>query len=58
VLAQDFQDWRLLVRDDGSSDGTTAIISRYVSQYPDKINLIEDRDTGLGAAAPARRWPS
>lgn len=50
VLAQDFQDWRLLVRDDGSSDGTTAIISRYVSQYPDKINLIEDQDTGLGAA--------
>lgn len=50
VLAQDFQDWRLLVRDDGSNDGTTAIISRYVSQYPGKIDLIEDRDTGLGAA--------
>lgn len=50
VLAQDFQDWRLLVRDDGSSDETVAIVRRYVSQYPGKIDLIEDRDTGLGAA--------
>ena len=50
VLAQSFTDWRLLVRDDGSSDESTAVIRRYVSQYPEKIHLIEDPDTGLGAA--------
>ena len=50
VLAQSFADWRLLVRDDGSSDESTAIVERYVSQYPGRILLIEDQDTGLGAA--------
>lgn len=50
VLAQSFADWRLLVRDDGSTDDSTAIVGRYVSQYPDRILLIEDQDTGLGPA--------
>ena len=50
LLAQSFTDWRLLVRDDGSSDESTAIVRRYVSQYPGRVLLIEDQDTGLGAA--------
>jgi len=50
VLAQGFADWRLLVRDDGSTDESTTIVRRYVSRYPNRILLIEDQDTGLGAA--------
>lgn len=50
VLAQSFADWRLLVRDDGSTDDTAAIVRQYVSQYPDRILPVEDQDTGLGAA--------
>lgn len=50
VLAQGFTDWQLLVRDDGSTDESITIVRRYVSQYPDRILLIEDQDIGLGAA--------
>lgn len=50
VLAQGFADWRLLVRDDGSSDGSVAIVRQYISQHPERILLIEDQDAGLGAA--------
>lgn len=51
VLAQSFTDWWLLVRDDGSSDETTDIVKRYVSQHPKRVFLIEDQDSGLGAAS-------
>lgn len=32
ILAQDFRDFRLLVRDDGSSDGTVGIVRRYAAR--------------------------
>lgn len=50
VLAQSITDWRILVRDDGSSDEMVAIVRRYALQYPERIFLIEDQDTNLGAA--------
>ncbi len=42
ILNQTYQHWRLLIHDDGSSDGTLNIIKRYSSKYPEKIILIED----------------
>ncbi|HTL81429.1 MAG TPA: glycosyltransferase family 2 protein [Bacteroidia bacterium] len=39
LLRQDHENWNLLVRDDGSSDGTIAILEEYAQQYPDKIKL-------------------
>ncbi|MGJ8686238.1 MAG: glycosyltransferase family 2 protein [Spongiibacteraceae bacterium] len=42
LLAQTDCDWRLLVHDDGSSDGTPALIRDYQMRYPDKIHFIED----------------
>ena len=42
ILAQTFTDWRLLIRDDGSSDNTPAIIEGYAAKYPGRINVIHD----------------
>ena len=42
LLDQTHREWRLLIHDDGSSDGTPAILRAYVEQHPDKIRLIQD----------------
>ncbi|MBQ7169041.1 MAG: glycosyltransferase family 2 protein [Synergistaceae bacterium] len=42
ILAQTFTDWRLLIRDDGSTDDTLSIIADYESKYPGKIQVIHD----------------
>ncbi|MBR5971577.1 MAG: glycosyltransferase family 2 protein [Paludibacteraceae bacterium] len=41
ILAQTDSDWTLLIRDDGSSDGTCNIINQYVQSHPDKIKQID-----------------
>ena len=50
ILAQTNHDWRLLIRDDGSQDGTVSIIQRYVSSHPEKIRRIVDEEGNLGYA--------
>lgn len=42
ILNQTYKDYRLLIRDDGSTDDTLRIIKEYCSKYPDKIILVED----------------
>ena len=42
LLNQTFQDFRLIIRDDGSSDKTPAIIADYAQKYPDKIDIVHD----------------
>lgn len=42
LLAQTYQDWMLLVHDDGSADNTVEIIKSYQQKHPNKIILIED----------------
>ena len=41
ILAQDMPDWRLVVRDDGSTDGTTDILQRYTNRDP-RIQWVSD----------------
>lgn len=48
ILTQTLNDWRLLIRDDGSTDQTQKIISHYVKTYPDKIIPIIDTNKNLG----------
>lgn len=40
ILAQEDRDWRLLIRDGGSSDGTIPILEEYRRRNPDRIFLL------------------
>ena len=55
LLAQSYINWCLVVRDDGSTDGTLNLINQYVASYPDKIKLLEDELGNLGASQPYSR---
>ena len=37
ILAQDYQDWQLVLSDDQSRDGTVSILEDYAEKYPDRI---------------------
>ena len=49
VLNQTFKDWRLIVRDDGSSDGTCETIQNYCKEFPDKITIVNNNEAHIGA---------
>lgn len=49
ILAQSYTGWRVVARDDGSTDGTRRILERYVAAHPRRIMLVEDGDRELGA---------
>ena len=46
---QTYNDWILIARDDGSTDGTLEILRNFSARNPGKLRLIEDTDRGLGA---------
>ncbi len=50
IMAQDYTDFTVTVRDDGSTDGTLKIIRRFITKYPGKIRLFEDADTQYNSA--------
>jgi glycosyltransferase involved in cell wall biosynthesis len=59
VLRQSFQDWELLLIDDGSNDGSTQIAREYATLYPKKVryydhphhvNLRAARSRNVGAS--------
>lgn len=53
IAAQTHRQWRAWVSDDGSTDGTVAVIERYRSQWgPDRLSLV--RGPGAGFAANFR----
>jgi glycosyltransferase involved in cell wall biosynthesis len=48
ILNQTYKDWRLLIRDDGSSDKTLEIIKNYSNEFPSKIYILMDNVAHLG----------
>ena len=49
LLAQTYQHWRLIVRDDGSSDTTLKLLLNFAQKYPDKIFIVKDTKGSLRA---------
>lgn len=49
ILQQSYQDFELIVIDDGSTDQTSTIVQSYVTRYPKKIKLFQ-HPHNLGAA--------
>ena len=40
ILCQTDANWHVTVSDDGSTDGTDAIIDEYALQYPDRVQRV------------------
>lgn len=47
ILSQDYTNWTLYIRDDGSNDNTLAILKRYAEQHSN-ILIIQDKHTHRG----------
>ena len=47
ILAQTYQNWELILCDDGSEDGTLLIAMDYLKNFPDRIRLLQNH-TNLG----------
>ena len=46
VISQNFQDYELVLVDDGSPDNCPAICDKYQSRYPDIVKIIHKEKTG------------
>ena len=50
LLQQTFTDWRILARDDASTDGTVAVLEDFAARYPQRLT-IQRNEQNLGVMA-------
>jgi glycosyltransferase involved in cell wall biosynthesis len=50
LLGQTDQNWSVLARDDGSTDGSIALLAGYQRRFPGKIRLIDTASLSAGAS--------
>lgn len=50
LAGQDFANWRLIVRDDGSSDGTLELVEKFAAKADQSVLILRDGEKGLGAS--------
>jgi glycosyltransferase involved in cell wall biosynthesis len=55
IISQSLQSWRLLIRDDGSTDKTLSILSQYAEKFPNNIKIVNDAYGRLGPAKSFER---
>lgn len=48
ILTQNCNDFHLIIRDDGSTDGSRGIIERYQKEFPDKITFLPNPECNVG----------
>ena len=48
LLRQSYENWRLIIRDDISSDNTPRLINEYKAKYPDKIHVLDNLSVKKG----------
>ena len=47
VLTQSFDDYEIIIVNDGSVDNSLKIIKEYASKYPNKIRYIDQKNQGV-----------
>lgn len=50
ALSQTYQDFEIIVMDDGSSDNTKEVVQSFIDKYPDKIGYFFQENQGLPVA--------
>jgi glycosyltransferase involved in cell wall biosynthesis len=50
LFAQTYQNWRIVARDDGSTDGTREILARYSAAHPGRMVIVAQDGRRLGAS--------
>jgi glycosyltransferase involved in cell wall biosynthesis len=53
VIAQTFQDWRIVLVDDGSSDNTAAVVAPFLDRLGSRMSYILQENSGVSAARNA-----
>jgi len=47
LICQTYKNWRILIRDDGSTDNTLKIIAEFQKKFPEKFKFLDDESAHL-----------